>query len=71
MLRFLAIGYIIYCLITTDTLLWLVFSSRTVLGKKLLWYADVLAYIVLGSSPVAAALVIGMFVGFQVFICIN
>ena len=63
MLRFLAIGYIIYCLITADTLLWLVFSSRTVLGKKLLWYADVLAYIVRGSSPVAAALVIGMFVG--------
>ena len=38
------------------------FNSQTVLGKKLLWYADVLAYIVRGS-PLAAALVVGMFVG--------
>ena len=39
------------------------FNSRTVLGKQqLLWYADVLAYIVRGS-PLAAVLVVGMFVG--------
>ena len=46
----------------TDTLSRLAFSSRTVFGKKLFWYADVLAYIVQGP-PLAAALVVGMFVG--------
>ena len=40
----------------------LAFSLRTVLGRKLLWYADVLAYIVRGP-PLAAALVVDMFVG--------
>ena len=40
----------------------LALSSRTVLGKKLLWYADVLVYIV-RRSPLAAALVVDTFVG--------
>ena len=59
MLCFVAIGYI-YWLI--DTVLRLAFNSRTVLGKKLLWYADVLAYNIVRGSPFAAALVVGMFV---------
>ena len=50
-----AIGYIIYWLSDT-VLLRLAFNLRTDFGKKLLWYADVLAYI-------AAALVVSMFVG--------
>ena len=62
MLCCVAIGYI-YWLINT-TVLRLAFNSRMVLGKKLLWWytTDVLAYIVRGS-PLAAALVVGMFVG--------
>ena len=46
----------------------LAFSSRTVLGKNnmMLWYVDVLAYkinIIVQGSPLAAALVVGMFAG--------
>ena len=65
MLCFVAIGYI-YWLI--NTVLRLAFNSRTVLGKKLLCYADVLAYTMVRESPLAAALVNGMFVGLVVSI---
>ena len=41
----------------------LAFNSQMVLGKKLLWYADALAYIVRDHLLLAAALVVGMFVG--------
>ena len=59
MLCFVAIGYINWLI---DTVVRLAFNSRTVIGKKLLWYTDVSAYIARGS-PHAAALVVGMFVG--------
>ena len=47
----------------------LAFSSRkVVLDKKLLlWYADVLAYNIVRGSPLAAALVVDMFVGLVSF----
>ena len=62
---FVAIGYIYWL---TGTLLKLTSSLRTVLDKKLLWFANVLAYIVRGGgggggSSIIADLVAGMFVG--------